>query len=193
MVSGLLLVFTAQMTPFAKPAASKHWRTSGQSNLTKMSHRHRMSARWRQCARPSNTYFLGPTESTFQMASGSVQSILHSSQQRVPILYTGPPFPHSKLPLSMGIWTPSNTCFLGPTRAHSLNGMSICSVVFAWLTIVSEKWTDYTIPSVIVGLSMCIVLWCGLKTLNKINICWISTACMVHSKLLTEWCAVSSV
>jgi len=39
MVSGLLLVFTAQMPPFAKPAASKHWRTSGQSNLTKMSHR----------------------------------------------------------------------------------------------------------------------------------------------------------
>jgi len=34
------------------------------------------------------------------------------------------PYP-SKLPLPMGILTPSNTWFLGPTRIHNPNGISI--------------------------------------------------------------------
>jgi len=36
---------------------------------------------------------LGTPESTTQMANGSVQPFLHSSQQNVPILYNGRPFP----------------------------------------------------------------------------------------------------
>ena len=34
----------------------------------------------------------------------------------------------------MGIWTPSNTCFLGPTRVHNPNSSSIGSAVFAQFT-----------------------------------------------------------
>ena len=45
---------------------------------------------------------LGTPESTPQMASQSVQSLLHSSRQRVAILYNGLPFPPSKLPLPTG-------------------------------------------------------------------------------------------
>jgi len=36
------------------------------------------------------------------MASWSVQSLLHSSRQTVPILYNGPPPPSSKLPFALG-------------------------------------------------------------------------------------------
>jgi len=50
----------------------------------------------------------------------------------------------SKLPLRMGIsGLPSNTCFLGPTRVHNRNGVSIGSaVVFAGFTIVTDQPTD---------------------------------------------------
>jgi len=34
----------------------------------------------------------------------------------------------------MGIWTPSNTCFLGGTRVHNPNGILIGSAVIAQLT-----------------------------------------------------------
>jgi len=43
-----------------------------------------------------------PRDSAPQTASRSVQPFLHSSRQRVPILYNGCHFPHSKLPLRMG-------------------------------------------------------------------------------------------
>jgi len=46
--------------------------------------------------------WLGPSEFSTQTASRSVQPFLHSSPQSVPILYNGPPFPPSKLPLAMG-------------------------------------------------------------------------------------------
>ena len=36
----------------------------------------------------------------------------------------------------------SNALFLGPTRIHSLNGISIGSTVFAGLTIVTDRQTD---------------------------------------------------
>jgi len=59
-------------------------RTNDQSNLTKTLHRH--------CTRTVQSYLpgcanmhasLGPSKSTKQMASRSVQPILHSSQQSV--------------------------------------------------------------------------------------------------------------
>jgi len=37
-------------------------------------------------------------------------------------------------PFARGIWAPYNTCFLGPTRDHNPNGISVCSVVFAQMT-----------------------------------------------------------
>jgi len=68
-------------------------------------------ARWRQCA-PHLIHVhasFGPVESKPQTASWSLQPFLHSA------LWTcsGMFFP-LKLPLRMGIWTPSNNAFLGP-------------------------------------------------------------------------------
>jgi len=48
----------------------------------------------------SNTCFLGPPESTTQTASRSVQPFLHSSQQKVPTLYNGPPLSPQNCPLA---------------------------------------------------------------------------------------------
>jgi len=46
---------------------------------------------------------------------------------------TGGPFP-KKCPLSWGIWTPSNSWFLGPFWAHNPNSITIGSAVFAQVT-----------------------------------------------------------
>ena len=48
----------------------------------------------------------------------------------------------SKVPLSLGIWTTSNTQFLETTRVHIPNGISIGSAVFAGLTVVTDRQTD---------------------------------------------------
>ena len=42
----------------------------------------------------------------------------------------------------MGIWTPSNTWFLGPTLVLNPNGISIGSAVFAGLTSLTDRQTD---------------------------------------------------
>jgi len=41
-----------------------------------------------------------------------------------------------------GIWTPSNTWFLGPTRVLNPNDISIDSAVFAGFSTVSDRQTD---------------------------------------------------
>ena len=84
-------------------------------------------AKWRQCAPLSNVRFLDPPKSTLQTASRSVQPFLHSPQQKVPILYNGPPsLPPSKLPLCMG----ALDVLFGPTPLSIPNGISISSAVF---------------------------------------------------------------
>ena len=100
-------------------------------------------ARWRQCAPPPNTCFLGPPESIPKMASRPVQPSLHSSwQQSLYTLQWAVPFP-SKLPPHTGIsGPPSKTWFLGPTRVHAPNSTSINSVVFAGLKIMTDRQTD---------------------------------------------------
>ena len=65
-----------------------------------------------------------PPEPNTQMASRLVQPFLHSSLQCVPIIYNGRPFLHSKLPLPIGIWTPSNIWFFVPTWAHIPNDIN---------------------------------------------------------------------
>ena len=50
-----------------------------------------------------------------------------------------------KCPFSLGIWTPSSTWFLGPTRINPPlrpNGISIGSAIFAQLTRVPNIQTD---------------------------------------------------
>jgi len=63
----------------------------------------------RQCAPPSNTYILPWAHPSHGNSVGSV--VLHSSRQRVPVLYNGRPFPLKKCTFAWGIWTPSNTWF----------------------------------------------------------------------------------
>jgi len=60
---------------------------------------------------------LGPPESTFQTASHSDQSFLHSSWQGVPILYNRPPLFLLKIAsFHGGSGYSSNTWFFGPTQ-----------------------------------------------------------------------------
>ena len=53
----------------------------------------------------------------------------------------GRPFP-KKLFIPMGIWTPFNTRFPGPTRALNRNGISVGSAVLAGLISVTDRLTD---------------------------------------------------
>ena len=75
---------------------------------------------------------------------------------------TGRPFTPQNCPFPWGIWTPSNTWFLGPTRVHNPNGISISSALFTGLTSVTNQSTKHGTPSVTIG---CIyaVLPCGPK------------------------------
>jgi len=46
---------------------------------------------------------------------------------------------------------PSNTWFLGPTRVHIPDGISIGSAVFPGLMVVTDRPTDHATPSVAIG------------------------------------------
>ena len=116
------------------------------------------SVRWRHCALHLIHGSLDPpetpeSESTSQTASRSVQPFLHSSRQRVTMLYNGPSLFLLKIAPSHGGSGPlSNTWFLGPTQVRNPNGMSIGSAVFAELTIVIDRPTDrQTTPCVTIG------------------------------------------
>jgi len=86
--------------------------------------------------------FLGPSKPKTQMASRLLHQFSHRSLQSVPILYNGPPLPPSKLPLPMGMWTPSNAWFLGTTQVLNQNGIWISSAVFAGLTTMADRQTN---------------------------------------------------
>jgi len=91
-------------------------------------------AHWRHLANMIQLVLPSAPEFTTQTANRSVQPFLHSSRQKVNILYNGRPFPQ-KLPLPTGIWTPSNTRFLYRLiRAHKRNGISIRPAVFVQMT-----------------------------------------------------------
>ena len=103
---------------------------------------------WEDLDPPSNrpTCFLGSSYSAFTMISRSIQPFLHSSWHRVLIVYNGPPTVslHERS-------DPSNTWFLGSTRIHNLNDIWIGSAIFAWLTILTNRQTDYAAWSVTTG------------------------------------------
>jgi len=114
-------------------------------------------ARLRQCAPHLIHAFLAhpsPHPKHFDGLSPSAQLTTKSH-----IVYNRPSFLPSKLPLRTGIWTPSNTKFLGPTQVHKPNDMSIGSAVFAGLTIVTDRQTDRPRYSVCKNRPH---LWCGL-------------------------------
>jgi len=66
----------------------------------------------------------------------------------VPILYNGLLIAPQNCPFPWGIWTPSNTWFLGPTRVLNPNGISIGSADFAGLTSMTDRQTDRPCNSV---------------------------------------------
>jgi len=111
-----------------------HWAAPSPSNLP-------IPMSW--SGPPSTTWFSGTIRALNPTASWLVQTFLHSSPQIVPILYNEQPLsPSSKLPLPRRIWSPSNAWFLGPTRPHNSNGISIGSAVFAGFTTVTDRQTD---------------------------------------------------
>ena len=55
----------------------------------------------------------------------------------------GAPFPLKIAPCHGGSEPPSNTGFLGPTRAHNPNGISVGLAVFAGLKAVTDKQKDH--------------------------------------------------
>jgi len=59
---------------------------------------------------------------------------MHSSRQTEDFTMGYLPPPQKKCPSPWGIWTPSNTLFLGPVRVHNPNGITIGSAVFAGFT-----------------------------------------------------------
>jgi len=96
--------------------------TSGQSNLTTghiaIAHgRFHGICQMAPVFTTTKTCFLLPTRVQSQTTSWSVQPFLHSSRQRVAILYNGPPVLPLKLPVSTDeSGLPSNTWFLGPSH-----------------------------------------------------------------------------
>jgi len=100
----------------------------------------------------SNTCFLDPPKSTSQMSSWSVQ-LFCTAHGSMSLYFTMDRLlsPQNCL-FPWGTWTPSNLLWLlGPTTVHNPNGISIGSVVFAGLMIVTDRLTDHTTPSVITG------------------------------------------
>jgi len=107
-------------------------------------------SRWRQCAQVQslstimielvhigatwrihlNLCFLWPT--WVQNSNGKliVSAVFAQLAAESPYAVNGRSFP-PKLPLPMGIWTPSNTWFLGASRANNPNGILISWAVFA--------------------------------------------------------------
>jgi len=75
---------------------------------------------------PSKTWFLGSTGLNFLSGISIGSAFNGHSRQRAPY----PKIAHSH----GGIWTASDTLFLGPTRVHSPNGVSIDSAAFAVFT-----------------------------------------------------------
>ena len=102
-------------------------------------------ARWRQCAFtcgqigatwriPLNFASFGPPGSTTKKASRSVKPFLHSSRQKVPILYNGRPFPPK---LSLTVEDLDSVKLIIPLvhPNQQPNGLSIGSAVFAQMTV----------------------------------------------------------
>ena len=105
-------------------------------------------ARWRQCALNGallwghigttwwirlNLCFLLPTQ-VHKPNGKSTTSAIFTQLTVISTAMPGHAFSPNNCPFAWGIWAPSNTIFLGPTRVHNPNGISICSAVFAQIT-----------------------------------------------------------
>jgi len=141
-------------------------------------------------------------ESKSQTASRPVQPFLHSSLQRVPILYNGPPLHCQNCTFLQGDLDPIYHNFLGPIRAHNPNDISIGSAVFAQFTTVLDS-SPQTIPIIHNGLrfpSKLPLLMGDLdphliygslgppESSNKWHLDWFSYFCRAHYHLTDRPC-----
>jgi len=62
---------------------------------------------------------LGSPESIPKRHLNWFSRFLYCSRQKGPTLHNGPPLSPQNCPCTWGIWTPSNTCFLGPPDSAS--------------------------------------------------------------------------
>ena len=126
---------------------------------------------------------LGPFESTAQTANRSVQPFLHNSQQKVPILYNGDPFPQS-VPSRGEIEPPSFSWFLEADRALNPNCITIGSAICRAVTLPRRetRWNLQGCPKLpdrsqpLVGWSSpyCGNMWrryCCLTIFFRLSIC----------------------
>ena len=99
----------------------------------------------------------------------------------------GRPFPLQNCTPSRGrSGLPSNSWFLGPTRVHNPNGISISSAVFVGLTIVTDRQTDHATSVTMGRIYVYVLLLRGLQiTTNKQK--------QLAQKIRPESCAVEAV
>jgi len=105
---------------------------------------------------PSHTCFLGFTQVHIPNGISIDSAVLYSSRSSVLYFRTSRSFPRQKVLLLMrGSGLTSNSWFLGLTRPHNANGISIGSTVFAGLTSVTDRPTnrptDHATRSVTIG------------------------------------------
>jgi len=124
-------------------------------------------ARWRQCIWHVTHASLGPPKFVPQTetASRSVEVFLHSSQQKIPIIYNGPPpLPLQNCPCAWGIWT----------HRGSLDPHEFTTQMTSWSVqpFLQGSWlwqTDHAILSLTVG---CIEVWrTAMRPKNNNNNC----------------------
>ena len=65
----------------------------------------------------------------------------------------GRSFPPQNCPFAWGIWTPSNSWFVGPTQVYIQVTCQLFQQFFAGLTIISDRPTRHAVASVTVALN----------------------------------------
>ena len=139
-------------------------------------------ARWRQCAPPSNTCFFGATRVHIPNCIWIDSYFFCTAHGREPLYFTiVRPFPRKIALLHAISGSPSKARFLGPTRVHKPNGISIGSATFAG----SQSWqTDRPRYWVCTGNNRpyLVVLWCSLiKTVCEFPRCSCGAAYVCRS------------
>jgi len=92
-------------------------------------------ARWSQCAHISNTWFLEQLDQFSRFCIANAAFSLHITLLQ-PVSSKVYPF------LCGGIWTLSNTSFLGPHWPTNPNGILIASAIFQKYTLVTNGKAD---------------------------------------------------
>ena len=111
---------------------------------------------------------LGPPDSASQTAPRSVQPFF----SHLTLQWVTHPVPRNR-PFAWGVWTLSNTWFLGSTRVHIPNSISIGSAILqgSWSCVIlrqTDRPRDHATRSIAIG-RIYVVLRCGLKICLKVS------------------------